>query len=193
MLQDYFGFAGALVTFAGYGFYFAGIFRGRIHPHAISWLIWGVLTTIAYFAQVSDDAGPGAWVMAASAICCSMIFLASFRKGNDVTITRTDWLALAGAFSALPVWYVTNDPLWSIVIVTFIDLVGYYPTFRKTYWKPYSEGLVLYLVVIVKASLSLAAMQHFSLTNILYPSAVIVFSSVFSIFILVRRKQVGHA
>ncbi len=191
MLQELTGIAGAVATAAGAAFYLHGIYKNRIHPHAISWFLWTVLTTIATFAQASDNAGPGAWVMAASAVCCGIIFVASLRKTNEVVITKSDWLALAGAALAMPVWYATDNALTAIIIVTCIDLAGYIPTFRKSYWKPHQEGLILYGFVVLKAALSIVATEHISWTTILYPASVMVFSSVFIALMLARRKKLG--
>jgi hypothetical protein len=48
------------MTITGYFFYFRDIFASKTKPHAFSWLVWAVLTGIAFFGQLSDNAGPGA-------------------------------------------------------------------------------------------------------------------------------------
>lgn len=42
---------------------------------------------------------------------------------------------------ALPLWYITTDPLWSVVILTTLDLLGFAPTSRKAYVHPYKAYL----------------------------------------------------
>ena len=54
-------------------------------------------------------------------------------------VTRGDWIAFLITFFAIPLWVVTSDPLWSVLLVTVIGAVAYYPTFRKSFAKPGEE------------------------------------------------------
>ena len=96
----------------------------------------GVLMGIVFFAQFSKHAGPGAWVTGFSAIVCfvSSQGLALFR--GEKNITKGDWLAFAGALLTIPIWYATEDPLWVVILATLIDVLAYYPTFRKSWIRP---------------------------------------------------------
>jgi len=38
--------------------YIKDIFAGKTKPHAFTWLIWGLLTSIAFFGQMADRGGP---------------------------------------------------------------------------------------------------------------------------------------
>ena len=69
--------------------YLRDTIRGKVTPHPFTWIIWVTLTAIAYAAQVSDNAGPGAWMNAAVLAICVFIILFSFKNGFD-HITRFD-------------------------------------------------------------------------------------------------------
>jgi hypothetical protein len=53
------------VSATSYFPYLWSIAKGRTKPHAFSWAVWGLLTGVAYLAQISEEAGPrrlGHWL-----------------------------------------------------------------------------------------------------------------------------------
>lgn len=105
--KDILGITTVVIAFVSYVPYFRDIFSGRTKPHAFSWLVWGVLTGIAFFGQIADNAGPGAWVMGFTALICFLIFLAALIRGEK-DIVLVDWLSLLGTGIALVFWYLTG-------------------------------------------------------------------------------------
>src|SRR5205814_9773628 len=62
--------SGAAVAIAvfGTGPYVVGMLRGRIRPHAFTWLVWTVTTMIAFAGQLVGNGGIGAAAAGASAL-----------------------------------------------------------------------------------------------------------------------------
>ncbi|MFQ5489029.1 MAG: hypothetical protein ACE5ET_11375, partial [Gammaproteobacteria bacterium] len=132
------------LTFVAFLPYIGSILRGRIRPHVFSWLIWGATTFVVFLAQLADHGGAGAWPIGVSGLITLYVAVLAYMRKSDSTITRLDWLFLALAMSALPLWYATSDPLWAVVILTTVDLLGFGPTFRKAYVLPFEEQLTFY-------------------------------------------------
>ncbi len=101
----------------GYALYYKDIFRGKTKPHACSWLVWSSLAGISFFGQISDQGGYGAWVSAFTTVICFSIFVLALWKGEK-NITLSDKLSLLGAGIALFLWYLTNNPLASVILIT---------------------------------------------------------------------------
>ncbi|MDP4008330.1 MAG: hypothetical protein Q8P68_04015 [Candidatus Peregrinibacteria bacterium] len=186
--KELLGIIALIISIIGYIPYIRGIFRGKTHPHAFSWLIWGLITGIAFAAQVSDRGGAGTWSTGLSAFLCLLIFVLALKKGEkDITIT--DWISLAFGLLAIPLWAITKSPFWSVILITVVDLIGYYPTFRKTYIKPHSENLSMYILGSLKFVVSLFALTNFSFITAFYP-LVIVAANIIFIFMVVWRRQI---
>lgn len=181
-----------ILTLVGYFQYFRTMFAGKTRPHMFSWIIWASLTAIAYFAQISDNAGAGSWVTALSAIICFFIAGFAFFYGEK-NITRGDWITFIAALSAIPVWLITDTPLWSVLIVTVIDALGFYPTFRKSWNKPYEENMFHYSTASIKFILAVFALNHFSIITALYPLSLVVMNFVFVFLLIIRRAQLKPA
>ena len=183
------GGVAAIIGVIGFLPYFRNLFAGRTKPHTFSWLIWGILSAITFAAQIASGAGPGAWIIGVAATLSLAVFVIAIFKGEK-EITRLDKISLASAALGIALWIVTTNPLWSVVIVTIVDAVGYIPTFRKTYKQPYGETLILYFLSSVSFVISLFALQVVSLTTALYPISLIATNVVFISMVLMRRRKV---
>src|SRR5207253_1528641 len=104
--------------------YFRDIIKRKTKPHAFSWFIWGLLTAIAFFAQLTKGGGAGAWVSGfTSLVLLSIAVLALIYGEKDTKIIN--WLSFIGALVGLILWGITKNPLSAIIIVTAIDTIAY--------------------------------------------------------------------
>lgn len=189
---EFFGLISFIIGVAGYAVYIRSILRGQTKPHIYTHLIWGIVTGIAFCAQLYDDAGPGSWAMGFSAFAClSQAALAV--KYGEKNITRSDQAALATSLLAIVLWVATDNPLWSVILVSIIDAIAFYPTFRKSWNKPWEENLTAYNIASLKFGLSLIAITNFTFITTLYAITVIVLNSVFALMCLWRRQTLHRA
>ncbi len=176
---------GATVPYAWY------MVQGRLKPHVFSWVIWTLTTGIAAAAQTAEHAGAGAWGQWASAGGCGLAVIMALRYGEK-RIVRSDWIAFTIALCAIPVWLLTQNALLAVLIVTAIDLVGYYPTFRKSYVRPHQEAVFNYIASNSIYLLSLSAITDYSLTNILFQAAALLANTSLVVMILWRRRVLAR-
>jgi len=126
--------------------------------------------------------------MGFTAVATLIIFLLSLKNGEKQT-ARADWISLALAAIALTLWFVTKDPLTSIILTTLVDVVGgFFPTFRKSYRKPFEETISLYVSYAIAWMLSLAALEKVDLVNVFAPAVFIAVNAALIIFLMVRRR-----
>jgi hypothetical protein len=182
------GVLAVAIGIIGYAPYFLNIYKNKTKPHAFSWLVWGVLTAIAFAGQVSSNAGAGAWVTGFTALVCIVIFLIALVRGKK-DFPLVDWLCLIGAGLALALWAATNNPLTAIVLVTVIDMLGFFPTFRKSYFKPSEETLFTYTLSGIKFLIGIVALKEFSLVTVLYPASLVITNLIFVSMVMLRRKK----
>jgi hypothetical protein len=184
------GIIATIIGFISYLPYFRDIFRGKTKPHAFSWLIWGVDGAIIFAGQIVGGGGPGTWVLGLTSVMCLLIFVTALTKGKR-NIVLADWLSLFGAAIALVIWYFTKDPLMSIILITTIDILGFIPTFRKSYHKPHEETLITYSLSIFKFGFSVAALTNITLITAIYPITFIFMNIIFTYMILTRKKTLA--
>lgn len=158
-----------VLTFIAFVPYIRSIYQGKTKPHIFSWMIWGSTTFVVFLAQLSAKGGAGAWPIGVSGIITLFIAVLAYAKKSDVTITRLDWFFLIVAMMSLPLWYLTSDPLWAVVILTVVDVVGFGPTIRKAFDNPDEENLTFYLIFVLRNFIAIAALESYSITTVLFP------------------------
>lgn len=167
--------------------YVVAILRRQTKPHIFTWFIWGLISAIVTSVQFSKGGGAGAWAMAVVALSCLGIAALACKYGEK-DITRSDWLAFLTALLAIPLWYFTSDPIWSVLLVSAIDAVAFYPTIRKSWLKPLEESVFNFVCGNIRFLLAIFALEQFSLTNVLYPLTVVVLNTGFIVMVLWRRR-----
>ncbi len=179
-----------IITFIAFYPYLKAILTNKIRPHFFSWIIWGVTTLIAFLGQVAGEGGIGAISIGLSAILTFYIAFLTFSRRGDLSVRTLDWVYLILAALAIPVWLITSDPLWAVVIMTVIDMLGFGPTFRNAYEHPSHEDPVFYLVFSFRNLLVIYALETYSVTTILFPAAISVAGVIVAVIVLVRRREV---
>jgi len=164
--------AAILLTFIAFIPYIRGIHRGQIRPHLFSWVVWGLTTFIVFLAQLAALGGVGAWPIGVSGVITLYVTALAWVRREDVAITRSDWVFLIGALSALPFWFLTSEPLSAVVILTVVDLAGFGPTFRKAWSHPHEEKIGFFALFAARNLLVLLALERHSATTTLFPAAV---------------------
>jgi hypothetical protein len=189
-IKEMFGLLSLVISVVSYVPYVRSIFVANTKPHAFTWLVWGTVMAIAFLAQLSDKGGAGSWATGLSAAFCLGIGIVALFRGEK-HVTRGDWIAFITTFLAIPLWVATSDPLWSVLLVTGIDAVAYYPTFRKSYVKPDEELAFKYALTVIRYLFSLLALEHYTVVTSIYQLVSIVMEIGIVIMLLWRRAVLG--
>jgi len=177
------------LTFIAFFPYIRSIVLGETKPHVFSWIIWGSTTFVVFLAQLEDNGGVGAWPIGVSGVITLFIAALSYFKRADISITKTDWLFFIATMSALPFWYFTSNPLWAVIILTVVDILGFGPTVRKSYQQPYSESLLFFALFSARNFIVILALENYSVTTVLFPAAVGLACGAL-IFMLIHRRKI---
>lgn len=150
--------------------YIWSIAHGHTRPHVFTWIVWGFATGIAFLAVLKAGGGVGAWPIGFSGAVTLLVAGLAYIKRSEITITRTDRLLFFAALAAIPLWVVANDPLWAVVLITVIELLGFGPTLRKTWSKPHSESMGFLAIMVARNMLILTALDQHTLITVLFPA-----------------------
>ena len=189
--KDAWGWISVAFTILGVAPYIYFVLNNTIRPHVFSWFIWGTLTAIGFAAQYAEGAGPGSWATGSASVGCFCVAFLALRRGER-HITRSDWISFLAALAAIPLWYFTKDPLWSVILISIIDVLGYFPTVRKSYHKPHEELIFTHFIGTVKFAFSFLAMEQWLLTTWLYPAAISTANIALVIMLIVRREKLAQ-
>ena len=166
--------------------YIKGILAGTTKPHLFTWIIFALIASIVAAVQFAESAGPGKWALIVNALTCIVVVFLSLKCGER-DIKRSDWVSLAGALLAVPVWLMTDNPLGAIVIAMMIELFALYPTFRKSWTKPHEEVAQTWLIGGCMFIISVVALDHVSFITAGYPLYVAFLNFMMVAVLLYRR------
>jgi hypothetical protein len=169
-----------------YTLYFRGIWQGALKPHLFSWLVWSLSLGITAAAQLDQQGGLGAW-LTIIAVMNGVIALVSLRYG-ETKITKGDWISLLTALAAIPLWLVTQTPLYSVILICVIDTVAYYPTVRKSWAKPWEEQVTMFALSVINGIFMTLALENKNLITALYPAIMVLANGLLVAMLLYRRR-----
>lgn len=171
-----------------YTVYFRAMFAGKTRPHAFSWLIWGVLAGNGFIAQVSANAGVGAWATGVTSIACLSIFGIALFKG-DTRLLKLDWVLLGLAALAFALLFAVDDPTVSLCITLFATLLGFTMTLRKAYFYPHEENAQAFFLNSVKFLPAIFAVSTFSFLTVAYPVTAMTANTAVVVVIYARKNR----
>ena len=190
-VQLFFGILSIIPAVLAYVFYFRDMFAGKTKPHAFSWLIWGILAGNGFIAQVSAQAGIGAWVTGLTSAACLTIFFVTVLRKGDTRLIRLDWALLALALTAFALLFVVSDPTLSLCLTLFATLLGFTMTIRKAYYRPHEETARAFLLNALKFAPAIVALGSFSFLTVAYPLTAGLANVTVVGVIYIRRRQLA--
>ncbi|KKQ24519.1 MAG: hypothetical protein US40_C0003G0061 [Candidatus Roizmanbacteria bacterium GW2011_GWC2_37_13] len=185
-MKEFIGLVTVILVFVSIIPYIIDIFRNKTKPHMFTWMIWTLTTSLTFFGQWQKGAGAGSWTTATAGLLVVFIALISIKKGSK-DIAKFDVIMLVAALLAIFPWMLTKDPTLSVVILTAIDVSGFFPTIRKTIKNPESETFISYVINAIRHSLSIFAIANYNLVTYIYPACLAVMNIIVLSIILKSR------
>jgi hypothetical protein len=176
----------AIIVTIAYFPYFRDIVLLKTKPHSYTWFIW-IITQCTAIAGMW--VGGGNWGLLSTifgTIMVAIVFLLSLKYGTK-NITKEDTIILIAALIAVLVWWQLDQPVLSIIMVTLIDVIGYLPTFRKSYKEPWSETLVTWFMFVVSNIFAILSLSQYNLLTATYIFAITAANISLLLFCYVRR------
>ncbi len=188
--QQLFGLISVILGFIAYAPYWYGIYKGETKPHGFSWMVWALVTGIAYFAQVSDGAGAGAWAIGITCINCFGIAMYGFWRGEKER-TRSDWITFIVSLAIIPIWLLTDNVILAVALVCIIDSLATWPTFRKSIMKPWDEPISTHGIAVVKYVFAMMALGNVSFVTAAYLVVLLILDGLMTLLLIVRRPHIA--
>lgn len=180
------------ITFLNYIPYIIDTLRNRTRPHIYSWFLWAMMSFIVFALQLTYGAGPGAIPTLGVGILCFFIAILAYRQGNKY-ITKTDTLVLIITLISIATWVLAKQPVTSTVFVTVAEALSYWPTLRKSWYKPRSETLSLYVGGVIRTILAIAAIESYNFVTLFNQVVGGFICLLFVMILVIRRRQITYA
>lgn len=167
--------------------YLRDVFSKSTKPHVFTWLIWAITQGVGVAGMWFDGGGKGAIGLTIAEVLTCGIFLLSLRGGLG-DVTKSDKVALSVALGAIVVWVFLDNPLAAVMMVSVIDIIGGFPTFRKSYHHPWSETLSAWCGFVAADVFAILALENYSFLTLTYIVSITTVNVMMVVFLVVRRK-----
>jgi hypothetical protein len=182
------GILSGLLSASAYIPYIKDILAKKTRPERASWLIWAVLTAIAFFSQFAKGASSSLWLPGIETCGLTIVLLLSLKFGTG-GLTKKDLLALFSAAIGLLLWYFTHEPAVALYIIISIDAIGTVLTVQKAYQDPESETLSTWVLVCFAGVLSMISVGTLNIILLSYPFYIFAANGAIALAMVLGSKK----
>lgn len=163
------GLVSAVLSTFAYLPYIRDTLMHRTQPQRASWLIWSMLSMIAFWSQVYEGATDSLWFSGAQSGGTVIVFVLSIWLGVGGFLNRRDALVLLLAAGGLVAWYFTETAVYALAVTISISLLGGMVTVSKAYWHPESETLSTWVWCFAASIFAILAVGQVDWVILAYP------------------------
>ena len=179
--------AGICISRTWTALYIKDIVWGKTKPHIYTWIIWFITQSIGVLWMWQW--GGGIWVRwpAVGLLGLGIVIFLSIKYGTK-DITTLDTSLLIWWLVAVWVYYLTNNPLRSLTIVSMVDIIWYMPSMRKTRKTPHSETLISWIGYCIANMCVILALAEYNINTLLYIGSILCCNTIMITIIILRRR-----
>lgn len=187
------GLASGVLSVLAYLPYIKDTLSGATRPKRASWLIWSVLSIIAFFSQVYEGASHSLWFAGAQMSGTVTVFVISIWRGTGELTRKGDYWVLVAAALGLVLWYFTSSAAYALTITIGISLLGGALTVCKSYRAPNSETMSTWGLSFVAAICAILAVGSVDWLLLAYPIYLFVLNGAIVAALLIGRSRDAQA
>jgi hypothetical protein len=186
------GITSLILTLLSYVPYVKDILKNKTRPHLYTWVVWAVVTFIAFGLQVSHSAGPGAFMTFAAGLACFLVIALGVIKKVEIKITKIDSLFLVLSIISVVLWLWVEKPVLSTILVALTSFLAFVPTIIKSWQDPFSETVSFYVINTVRYFLSYLALDQFNFVSSFYLITWVAVNAFFTVMLHFRRQALAE-
>lgn len=191
-MQEFLGYSSGIIMMLSVVPYAISIFKGETKPQRMTWLIWSILTFIAFFSQMAKGGTWSLLLTAGDTIAILIVFILSIKFGVG-GFRKIDILSLCGAGVSLLFWYLTKEPAVALFLIIIIDFIGANLTIKKSWHNPESENWIGWAMCGVGGLLGTLAVGEWNFILVIFPLYICLINSLMAGIILGRKRKTRFA
>lgn len=187
MLDAHFVILGAACSLLGAVLYARDTLKGVTQPNRVTWLLWGFLPLVIFFAEIQSGVGLQSLLTLAVGVGPLLVFTASFANRRSVwRIGALDYTCGVLSLAGLGLWLVTREGIIAIAASIAADALAAAPTLRKGWLAPETESANSYLGAGVGAVITLLTVRTLSAAEVAFPAYLAVMTSLELVLVVLR-------
>lgn len=186
------GLAATVIGIIGAIPYLIDTYRKKTKPHRVAWLIFLILSVIAFATQYALGARASLIFYGWFVVNNLLILSLSLRKdGGYGDINKLNITCFVLAMAAIVLWKTTDSALVALICVLVADGIGAALILVKAYKHPYTETMAMWALGSVATFLNILAVGSTEVSLLLAPVQIFLFNVGIVGAILLGRRM-GH-
>lgn len=169
--------------------YTRSILRLETKPQRMTWLIWTLLTVIAFFSQMSEGATWSLLLTGGDMVAILIVFILSFKYGVG-GFRKIDIISLIGAVMSLLLWYITKEASLALFFIILTDFIGGTLTITKAWKDPQSENWIGWAMCGIGGLLGAISVGEWNFVLLAFPIFICLENSLIAFIVLFRKKVI---
>jgi len=189
-MKIFFGILSAIIGTLAFIPYIRDTFLLKTKPHVYTWLIFTITQGTAVIGLLYGKGDWGGLNLIMGTLLIFSVFIFSLKYGTR-NIKRSDTITLLLAILAILIWWQLHQPAYAVIMVTLIELIGYSPSFRKSFKEPWDETLISWAAFAISDMFALIALREYNILTVTYLLMSASVNTAFFIFCLTRRSFIA--
>jgi hypothetical protein len=170
MLNPSFVYVGNAIALAGTISYMRDTYRGATIPNRVSWLMWGIATTLVGIAEVSQGVGlPALMGFVFGAMDLTVFGISFLSRHGTWDLEVFDIACGISAVLGLIVWALSANGTLALIAFLVADGLASLPTLWKSWRSPESETALGYASAGLCGLITAATIKHWTFTSAAFP------------------------
>lgn len=110
-------------------------------------------------------------------------------KAMAPCLKTLDVILMTATLASIGLWAITGTPTGSVIMLCFIVIIGYIPTFKVVFIDPSHERGFFYALDGLRSFFVVAALEKHIFTTVIFPLTLAVCSSLLSLIIVCTSAQ----
>jgi hypothetical protein len=169
--------------------YIYNTYRRKTKPHRVAWLIFLILSIIAFASQLALGARASLIFYGWFVLNNLILFALSLRKnGGYGGVNLVNIICFGLAILAIILWKTTNSPLIALLCALIADGIGAVLILVKAYKHPHTETLLMWQLGSAATFLNILAVGKLNAALLAAPIQVFLFNVSIALAILIGRR-----
>lgn len=186
----FFGILGTIFTVIAYIPYGVYTFKSTIQPSPITWFVISFIGFVTVLSYKEVGAFETLGLAIVNFLGPIIIFILTLVHPNKKAWRNKDFKFLVFSFFAILIWLLTKSPVLALFFNLFADFLGFLPTIKKSWHKPYSEDLLSWSLFVIGGLFNFLAIKDFNFAIIVYPLYIVGAEGLVLTFLIIRRSKV---
>ena len=187
--KEILGVIAGILSFCAYFLYIRSTIHGKTKPDRATWWILTLIGVMIASSYYVSGARTTIWVAISYVVGPFIIAILSLKYGEGKKWKKLEKWCFMVALISMPIWYISNSAILTLIINMFLDFIALLPTIKKSYLRPKGEDKAAWTLESLSSILNMFAVERWIFAIAIYPIYLFIINGTITILLYRHRKK----